>query len=188
MPASTWAIKMKKPPKLTPARQASPKSRCSRTFPGIEAWDTSQIPPKARINPASRGVVGVPAVKIPKPTGNTAPITAAVGATIAVLPSDRARYKAAIPSAPHMPASMAQILLRSEGSASCHNPAKTSSTTIPERVDKASTWNWCVRRVARPPLKSPLPQISAEVNARNTPSRFAGRSISPNYITFGPVS
>jgi len=48
---------------------------------------------------------------------------------------------------------------------------------MPERDERARAWNWLLRRVASPPVKSPPPQTKAKVSAKNTPSRLPGDNI-----------
>jgi hypothetical protein len=47
----------------------------------------------------------------------------------------------------------------------------------PESAESSNTWNWLERRVASPPLKSPLPHTTAEVKAIMIPMRLGEKSI-----------
>lgn len=105
-----------------------------------------------------------------KPTGRAAPITAEIGATAAALPRERAEYSAEIPIAPERPASSDHRIAVIDGSCSLLTTAAAERTAIPEMAESAKTWNGLMRRVAKPPLKSPLPQNNAAANASRIPS------------------
>src|SRR3990172_603175 len=120
------------------------------------------MPPRRMRRPADWVNVGNPASTRLTTTGNSAPTTAEVGATMAAVRIERPRYSAARPITPEVPAAAAQARSAQDGHGSRSARAMSTRTTSPTSEVSTSTRKTLARRVARPPAKSPLPHTSAE--------------------------
>src|SRR5688500_6667480 len=84
-----------------------------------------------------------------------------------------------------MPANAAQPASPVEGKLSFQAKARSRRISTPESEARSRTWNWLIFRVAKPPLKSPLPQTRAEVRPNRIPRR-SGETIKALQPTFLP--
>src|SRR5436309_5038524 len=104
----------------------------------------------------------------PAATGRPAERTPVTGAARPIWPMAIARYNPISPISPRIPASPPHAASATVRRASLRATAKAARTVIPATWERSATTRTGVRRVARPPLKSPTPQVAAEARPRAT--------------------
>src|SRR5690348_4017426 len=167
-------ITTRKSPVNIPAMIASPRpfGVPSPASPGLASSHNAM---RASRKPEICAIRGSPSLNMPTKIGRAAPMTAATGALIPILPTESAPYRATSPTAPITPANAPQPSADHGGIFSRVATAIDIRMIRPVPYMAATTPVTDVRLEALPPRKSATPQqvaaarlIGTETNSENT--------------------